>query len=386
MREIGIYLRDILTKFYKVSTHNHSSFSFGFRVSNASVLGILKYEENVLSDAILKKSANSSPSSASDHQFQGYDFVNDLLDSSAGYPTQTNDIFAKEKAYTELILKNEATNTSSDKYTVAWESFKHQAKHFARFFEMPGHERAKLHDTIKPWLERLKREMPVATTMYRSRIKDGMADQDRDITTRELGPAPLERVTNNRMSPAGISYTYLADEQVTSIAEIRPNVGDHVWSGCFSTIIPLTVIDLSDVNAFQKISIFDPAFTPDMKRVPAFLKAFALEISKPVAPEASALEYVPSQMVCEYIRSLSYHGVSFRSSLFAHKDLTMSPMKRNYVLFCGPPLNTSNSPNLPLFTNWLQLTSWVGHTVVEVSYKTYMPTGAHGGGSYRIYN
>jgi hypothetical protein len=210
-----------------------------------------------------------------------------------------------------------------------------------------------------------------------------MADADKDLTARQIGPPPTHSVKNNRMSPAGVSYMYLAEDNETAIAEIRPNVGDHVWSGKFTLKITLKIVDLSIVRRFQSPNIFDPSFTPDMKRTPAFLRSFAGEISRPVSPDVEVLEYVPSQIVCEYIRSLGYHGVCFSSSLFASRNLGVSQSKKNYVLFCGPVPDPNQSVALPAFTDWMDLKRWIGATVTAVKYETYMPTGAHGGGTFR---
>lgn len=55
---------------------------------------------------------------------------------------------------------------------------------------------------------------------------------------------------------------------------------------------------------------------------------FAREISKPVSEKEAELEYVPTQLLAEYIRKLGYKGIIFSSSV--------NPGGKNYVLFYGP--------------------------------------------------
>lgn len=385
-REMGIYLRDRIAAFYEPFESLTPSFNFGNQLSNYSLLGILRFDERALSKTAL---GEDDPHRWLDHgTYDGAAFVNELLDASSGHPSPQADQFAKKKAFTEFIIKSETGHQAKDKFTLAWEKFRQEARHFARFFDMQGHGRRAPLDELAPWLNQLSRELPVGSVLWRCRILSEFASTDKDDVAFKIGPAPLHVVKNNRMSPAGISYTYLAEDDETAIAEIRPNVGDHVWSCSFATKKALRVVDLSDVRAFKAPSIFDPTFTPDMKRVPDFLKAFADEISQPVSAEASIIEYVPSQMVCEYIRSLGYDGVCFRSSLFGYKGLGwgLPVIKKNYVLFCGPPPDPTYSLALPDFREWLDLKSWIGKTVVGVKYDTHMSTGAHGGGNYRMYS
>jgi hypothetical protein len=39
------------------------------------------------------------------------------------------------------------------------------------------------------------------------------------------------------------------------------------------------------------------------------------ELSKPIIPKEAALEYLPSQYLCEFIKSIGFAGVLYQSSL-----------------------------------------------------------------------
>lgn len=266
---------------------------------------------------------------------------------------------------------------------------------------------------IADYFPQIRAVLPVGTEMWRSRTMKkrerpyswggwgfakpddavrALIEEDRPRTAEKLGPPPIRLSKNSRMSPAGISYTYLASDQETCCSEIRPNVGDYVWSGRFETTQALVIVDLTSVRKARPRSLFATDFVPDEVGIRSFLLEFAAEISMPVAVEDSALDYVPSQVLCELIRSSGYHGIAFRSSLF---DLRDGPQAThtNYVLFCGPsstpgdrPQAAASVPHLPCFSEWLKLRVWQGHTITAVRYEQRMARGSHGGGDVMPYD
>jgi hypothetical protein len=47
----------------------------------------------------------------------------------------------------------------------------------------------------------------------------------------------------------------------------------------------------------------------------AYLVMLGEEISKPITPREAELEYLPSQYLCEFMKSLGYEGIVYNSSL-----------------------------------------------------------------------
>ncbi|MGE5542569.1 MAG: RES family NAD+ phosphorylase, partial [Bacillota bacterium] len=155
-----------------------------------------------------------------------------------------------------------------------------------------------------------------------------------------MGPAPVQKASHSRMSPQGISYMYLSDGPETCIAEIRPAAGEIVCLGRFRVIRDLRVVDLSGVN---------PRKRGDEARAARFLASFAREISRPLTPQDALLDYIPTQVLSEFIRSRGYDGIKYRSSQFESGF--------NYTLFCGP--KTADSPAdtrvIDPFVHWMRL-------------------------------
>ncbi|MEE8576378.1 MAG: RES domain-containing protein, partial [candidate division Zixibacteria bacterium] len=46
-----------------------------------------------------------------------------------------------------------------------------------------------------------------------------------------------------------------------------------------------------------------------------FLILLGEELSKPFEPQDAELEYLPSQYLCEYVKSIKYEGIAYRSSI-----------------------------------------------------------------------
>jgi len=47
----------------------------------------------------------------------------------------------------------------------------------------------------------------------------------------------------------------------------------------------------------------------------AFLERLGDELTRPVLPRGAAIDYLPSQYLCEFIKKVGYDGVVYRSSV-----------------------------------------------------------------------
>lgn len=118
-------------------------------------------------------------------------------------------------------------------------------------------------------------------------------------TARELGSPPPERAQNNRMSGAGIPMFYGAESEKTAIDEIRPNAGMAVSVGTWRPTRELVYLDLLAAQPIP--SIFDQTARSDRTWL-RFLAEFAADLARPINKDDTAIEYVPTQIITEYIR------------------------------------------------------------------------------------
>ena len=139
-----------------------------------------------------------------------------------------------------------------------------------------------------------------------------------------MGCPPKEKATAGRANPMGIPYLYLCKAEKTTYFEVRAGYMDKLSIGRFRIIRDLNIVDFS-----SKISLFvSSEGTKQLSDVVVkkkMLDAISFDLSKPMCRYDTELEYVPTQLICEYCKRNGADGVCFNSSL--HKG------GLNYVIF-----------------------------------------------------
>ena len=115
----------------------------------------------------------------------------------------------------------------------------------------------------------------------------------------ELGPTPSRCARHNRMSAVGISLFYGAESVQTAIAEVRPGEEQAVTVGTWMLSRELIYLDL--LAALPIPSIFDESGRADRVWL-HFLAQFADDLAQPIDADRDPAEYVPTQIVTEYVR------------------------------------------------------------------------------------
>lgn len=221
----------------------------------------------------------------------------------------------------------------------AWASFAEKVKHETRFVFLSIAEEHSDHPddfTTTETLEALVRIIEVrdalryltpGTKFWRGRMVD--EPKTFDINATELGPPPSSRASANRMSPAGISMFYGCTDVPTVVAEIGAHsVKRYATVGQFESVKPLTVVDLASLP--KTPSLFDVERRESYYEL-AFLHAFAKDLSAPVVIDGrERIEYVPTQVVTEYLRWLPSFDVDGILFVSAQNGGT------SCVIFCGP--------------------------------------------------
>ena len=149
------------------------------------------------------------------------------------------------------------------------------------------------------------------------------AQSPQDIETilkspvQELGPPPSRLAKTGRMNAQGISVFYGATKQSTCVSELRPLVGGSIVIGRFELLRSAKLLDLGALSeVYVKSSYFDPEYAVHKART-AFLHHLVSEISRPILPEDELLEYLPTQVVAEYLAQKAephFDGIIYPSS------------------------------------------------------------------------
>lgn len=209
-----------------------------------------------------------------------------------------------------------------------WEAFRDKVRYESRFvFLIRGEEPARLDpDHVSPaeFLRRLApmvertghlKEIPSGRAFWRGRMIDSPGSAAA-FNAASLGAPPRERASANRMSPAGIAMFYGSDDVGTVVAEIAAHsVQRFAVVGAFETTRSMRVLDLSALPPVP--SIFDRGRRNGRYDI-RFLAGFADDLRSPVAIDGQEhIEYVPTQVVTEYLRwiaSPKIDGILFRSA------------------------------------------------------------------------
>lgn len=152
-----------------------------------------------------------------------------------------------------------------------------------------------------------------APPIYRARIANDYAARQQIINdvSAQLGPPPPHLRTPGRMQPAGIRAFYGAFDMKTCIAELRPTVGETVVGARFAPVRPLLILDTTRFDRRPKEqNHFSESYLKQL-RLWTFMKRFMDEIAKPHLPGTEHLEYVPTQVVSEYLvyrHTFNYSG------------------------------------------------------------------------------
>jgi hypothetical protein len=189
-----------------------------------------------------------------------------------------------------------------------WEDFAKNVKHKARYFDHKDFSVTKTLEKFNEFFEK---------TIYRARLIDSDKTEN-DIKnnpkSEELGKTPKKYAQNNRFSSVGISYGYFAFDKKTALAETRASKGDKFVIGEFSLSLNLKLVDFRQNSISKLTNPFLDTFDIRSYCASFTIKKFIEDISKPISDKDSLLEYVPTQVMAEYIWHKGYDGFIFDSS------------------------------------------------------------------------
>ncbi len=190
-----------------------------------------------------------------------------------------------------------------------WEKLRSELKHENRFFPKTKIDFDRLEDR----LSRLILDTDETPAIwYRARIQE----DDTGFTIEKMSAPPKKKASHGRANPAGISYLYVGSTTKTAISEIRPHSGQVVWVAEFTLREDLKIADLREPR--KTISPFlstDENEIALLRRDIELLEKLGKELATPVPPTAAAIDYIPSQYLCEFIKKSGFSGVVYKSSV-----------------------------------------------------------------------
>lgn len=263
------------------------------------------------------------------------------------------DPFYEDYANYESIKKVEVEERAEqeefwyeNRFTYQWQEFCEIVQYQRRFFKIKellddlfGDPKEFETGTIKPVYA-----LEAGGKIFRARlIDDGFSREKlQKNPAGELGAPPQNRARAGRMNVEYIPAFYGAFSDETAVAEIRPGIGEEIAIGEFELRQPLKVFDFT---VFTRSSHEQRKDSFEHTRYD-FVDQLESEISKPILPFEKQREYIPTQIVAEYLKThFGCEAVIYRSSMI--KDRAAE--SRNIVILNrGPNGSFEGSANSPL--------------------------------------
>ena len=192
--------------------------------------------------------------------------------------------------------------------THEWEDFVDEIKTKNRF-----HTKYINTEVLEKLCSYIERPLSKGRRLYRARISE-----ESGFPSDKMGAPPPGKASAGRVNPLGINYLYLADDRVTTLNEVRAGAYDYVTIGEFILKEDITIIDFT---LLEQIS----PFTGDALQLAInmdHLKKISNEIAKPLRRSDGSLDYLPTQYIADFIKSVkyddgkSYEGIKYKSTLY----------------------------------------------------------------------
>lgn len=194
-----------------------------------------------------------------------------------------------------------------------WESFVNDIKYINRF-----HTNYINLNKMSQMLKICEKYIDSKSEFYRARYssKSGLQPS-------EMGPPPKHFATSGRANAEGISCLYLSNDINTTFYEIRAKVHDYVTIGLFRASKKLKVVNLRQLKSISPFLLGDGLLDYSINK--KTLQIISSDISRPLRRKDSSLDYLATQYITDFIKSLGYDGIEY--------DSTINPKGYNLAIF-----------------------------------------------------
>lgn len=235
-----------------------------------------------------------------------------------------NDMLAGTE-YEPLLHANVRQVPSIANIQSDWDGFCEDLKHKNRYLVGRRDMIEKLRDF---WLDNFVKTIPASQKFYRART----SNSPEKYKSKDMMNPPANLATPGRANPEGISYLYLSSDLETIMYETRSSYLDYV---CVATI---KAKEEQRIIALKEIQRMDPFSLEDNHESILYnsklTQLISQSLSRPLRRFDSKTEYVPTQYICEYIKSLDMDGIEYGSA--------MRPNGLNYAFFDGDKFKVTN--------------------------------------------
>lgn len=140
-----------------------------------------------------------------------------------------------------------------------------------------------------------------------------------------MGAPPAHLAGHGRANPAGNPYLYLGSRRETTVAELRPHSGEEACVAEFELVGDcLKLADLIGPGAPISPFYGDESWAIQLRADLPLLARLGDELTRPVHPRGAPYEYIPTQYLCDFIKTRGFDGVLYRSSVSTDDGINMA--------------------------------------------------------------
>lgn len=153
--------------------------------------------------------------------------------------------------------------------------------------------------------------IPQNTSLFRARVIPSGKPM---LGIAEMGCPPADKATAGRANPMGIPYLYLCKNEETTYYEVRSLYLDRLAIGTFTTSRELKIMDFTKPLSLYVANLQSSDLAMEVSKY-LLLQRISKDLSKPLRRFDTELEYVPTQLICEFCKLHEIDGIMFNSSL-----------------------------------------------------------------------
>lgn len=210
-------------------------------------------------------------------------------------------------------------NKKSMLKTNKWEDFVNALKTENRF-----HTNHINIDILRLFCSYIRKPYKKGTILYRGRISPSNG-YDKDLMT----APPSDLVSAGRANSMGVRCLYLADNVETTIREVRAGAFDYVSIGAFELQEDIIVVNLKSIDRISPFIVDLDCTQHAINKV--HLKKINKEMGKVLRRNDSPLDYIPTQYISDFIKSIEHNGIAEYAGL--EYDSTMNMGGYNLAIF-----------------------------------------------------
>ena len=129
-----------------------------------------------------------------------------------------------------------------------------------------------------------------------------------------MGCPPARITPAGRANPLGIPYLYLCQEEETCYYEVRAIYLDRLSIGTFNVTKELKILDFTRKMSLYVANTMSSNLATEISKF-KLIQRISNDLSKPLRRFDTELEYVPTQLICEFCKLNEIDGIRFNSSL-----------------------------------------------------------------------